>query len=519
MTIVLRRDIGTALTYDQLDDNFVDYKIFRDKFAQTQWTGDNNGKLLYFNNATGKIELKSLSATDLAGGFSTNFASSFATRTTDDLSEGSTNLYYTSARANADFDIRLATRSTTNLAEGSRLYYTNDRVDARIVNAGSNNWNTAYGWGNHATAGYLTDITAQTIGSLSNVDTTGAVNGKILKYNGTNWVVADDASGAASITLSDLSVGPNALASGSGGISYDNTTGVFTYTPPDLSGATFDGQWSSLTGTPTTIAGYGITDAFNGDYNALSNTPDLSNYLTNLNSESINTLSNVDASDAVGGQVLKYNASTGNWEAENDAGMTAVALTDISDVTITLPTTGQVLKYNGASWVNDADSGYTDSDVDTHLNTSSATSSQVLSWNGSDYAWVAQSGGSGTPAGADTQVQFNSSGSFGADADFTYNSTTNTLTVENLVASSIAPPSTLTGTYTISSPTTITLDPTDEIINDAPMKLVSKTVTELSTLVSSTGAMVFCTDESGGSIPAFYDGTNWRRVSDRAIVS
>jgi len=51
------------------------------------------------------------------------------------------------------------------------------------------------------------------------------------------------------------------------------------------------------------------------------------------------------------------------------------------------------------------------------------------------------------------------------------------------------------------------------------MKLVSKTVTDLSTLVSSVGAMVFCTDESGGAIPAFYDGTNWRRVSDRAIVS
>jgi len=226
---------------------------------------------------------------------------------------------------------------------------------------------------------------------------------------------------------------------------------------------------------------------------------------------------------------------------------------------------------------------YTDARVDAHLNQSNPTSGYVLSWNGTDYAWVAQSGGAGitdgdkgditvsssgavwtidndsinadkiandavgiielsatgtpssstylrgdntwatisggTPAGADTQVQFNSSGSFGADADFTYNSTTNTLTVVNLVASSIAPPSTLTGTYSITSPTTITLDPTDEIINDAPMKLVSKTVSQLGSLVSSAGAMVYCTDESGGAIPAFYDGTNWRRVSDRAIVS
>lgn len=31
--------------------------------------------------------------------------------------------------------------------------------------------------------------------------------------------------------------------------------------------------------------------------------------------------------------------------------------------------------------------------------------------------------------------------------------------------------------------------------------------------------MIFVTDESGGSVPAFTDGTNWRRVTDRAIVS
>jgi hypothetical protein len=37
------------------------------------------------------------------------------------------------------------------------------------------------------------------------------------------------------IELTDLSVGAEALASGDGGIAYNNTTGVFTYTPPDLS--------------------------------------------------------------------------------------------------------------------------------------------------------------------------------------------------------------------------------------------------------------------------------------------
>jgi hypothetical protein len=52
--------------------------------------------------------------------------------TTDNLTEGSTNLYYTSTRANTDFDTRLATKSTTDLAEGTNLYYTDSRWDTRL---------------------------------------------------------------------------------------------------------------------------------------------------------------------------------------------------------------------------------------------------------------------------------------------------------------------------------------------------------------------------------------------------
>lgn len=105
------------------------------------------------------------------------------------------------------------------------------------------------------------------------------------------------------------------------------------------------------------------------------------------------------------------------------------------------------------------------------------------------------------------------------NSGITYNATTETLKVTSIEANTIAAPSNLVGTYSITSPTTITLFPTDEIINSAPMKLVSKTVVQLSSLVSSVGSIVFCTNETGGSVPAFYDGTNWRRVTDRVIVS
>lgn len=33
------------------------------------------------------------------------------------------------------------------------------------------------------------------------------------------------------------------------------------------------------------------------------------------------------------------------------------------------------------------------------------------------------------------------------------------------------------------------------------------------------GKLIFVTDETGGAVPAFSDGTNWRRVTDRAVVS
>lgn len=75
------------------------------------------------------------------------------------------------------------------------------------------------------------------------------------------------------------------------------------------------------------------------------------------------------------------------------------------------PTSGYVLSWNGSdyAWVSNA--GYTDSDVNTHLNVSSASSSQILSWNGSDYAWVDDQSGSGGIASvaADTTPQLGGS--------------------------------------------------------------------------------------------------------------
>jgi hypothetical protein len=36
---------------------------------------------------------------------------------------------------------------------------------------------------------------------------------------------------------------------------------------------------------------------------------------------------------------------------------------------------------------------------------------------------------------------------------------------------------------------------------------------------AGVGTMIYVTNETGGAVPAFFDGTNWRRVTDRAIIS
>jgi hypothetical protein len=66
--------------------------------------------------------------------------------------------------------------------------------------------------------------------------------------------------------------------------------------------------------------------------------------------------------------------------------------------------------------------------------------------------------------------------------------------------------------------TRLTLDATAAAFT-VPIKLTSYTVAQLNALADSAGLYAYCTDESGGAVPAFNDGTDWRRVTDREIVT
>lgn len=104
------------------------------------------------------------------------------------------------------------TDTTTNITEGSKLFYTDARARQSIsetvtgidynnstgvftntsgytipLTASTTDWQTAFGWGNHASAGYLTGITGQSIQDLNDVANMTEATGDVLSWNGSTW--------------------------------------------------------------------------------------------------------------------------------------------------------------------------------------------------------------------------------------------------------------------------------------------------------------------------------------------
>ena len=52
----------------------------------------------------------------------------------------------------------------------------------------SSNWDTAFGWGNHASQGYLTQLPVHGLGVHTGVTLTNETAGQLLQYTGTQWV-------------------------------------------------------------------------------------------------------------------------------------------------------------------------------------------------------------------------------------------------------------------------------------------------------------------------------------------
>ena len=267
---------------------------------------------------------------------------------------------------------------------------------SNITTTKISNWDTAFGWGNHSTAGYLiaeTDTLQTVIGrgntstspvyftaklqyanafaasdidsnlattydgffvkntddgnayyshntawkKLLNVDSildnladvdlsVSPTNGQVLKWDsGTSrWKAANDLTGGGGggLSLSDLSV-QSSTASGGGSLVYNNGSGVFTYTPPDLS--------SYITSLGTAI--------LDGDFttNGLMKRSSAGVYTSTTDNSS-----NWDTAFGWG------NHASGGYLTQ----LPVHGLGVHTGVTLTTETAGDLLRYSGTQWEN-----------------------------------------------------------------------------------------------------------------------------------------------------------------------
>ena len=112
----------------------------------------------------------------------------------------------------------------------------------------------------------------------------------------------------------------------------------------------------------------------------------------------VGTVANDGTGDPIRSAMTKANENFTEVYSLIDAIVIPTVPTDLTDLGITDGTDGQVLTTDGSGAFTfttiTAASSFANTDVDTHLNTGTASAGEVLSWTGSDYDWVA-AGGSG----------------------------------------------------------------------------------------------------------------------------
>lgn len=155
---------------------------------------------------------------------------------------------------------------------------------------------------------YLTDITNESINDLSDVEASAPTDEFVLAWNATQsyWEPTDLGSISTDAPVDSVF----------------GRTGTVTASADDYS--------ASQVTNDSTVSGTYVDDALN-NLDGHDNTYHSETYLTDITTEVIGDLSNVDTSGVSDGQVLQYNSTTTNWEAQ------------------------------------DAPAEYTDSDVDAHL--------------------------------------------------------------------------------------------------------------------------------------------------------
>jgi trimeric autotransporter adhesin len=96
-----------------------------------------------------------------------------------------------------------------------------------------------------------------------------------------------------------------------------------------------------------------------------------------------------------------WEIGTGTYTASGTTLSRTVSESSNADAALNL--TGSAVVYVSAA-AEDIPAAYTNSDVDTHLNTGTAASGEVLSWTGTDYDWISAGGGAALELYAENPV-------------------------------------------------------------------------------------------------------------------
>jgi len=274
---------------------------------------------------------------------------------------------------------------------------------------------------------------------LSDVNTSGAANNAVLKFDGTNWVVGTDNTGSSYTEGAGIDINGTEIAAENDNSIWNASKiqgrDVTTSTPSNGSILKWNGsQWGLANDDMNTYsAGSGLS--LNGStFSANSSTP-----MWNASSIQGNSVTGVSPSN---GEILKWNGST--WALSTDDNTSYSSGTGISiasgtisansgtalwnanqiqgrTVNTSAPSSGDVLKWNGSDWSPAADNGqqysagtgisissgtisassssalWNASQIQgRNVSSTAPTSGQVLKWNGSNWAPANDSSGGGS---------------------------------------------------------------------------------------------------------------------------
>ena len=288
-------------------------------------TGDVTGNVTgnVTGDLTGDVKHGGSIVLDASSGALTGTVSSISNHDTDNLSEGSSNLYFTNARADGRADGRIAAANigdlnnvtTTSLANGDVLEYNgsvfaNTNLEEKVEDI----INGALVGGTNITVTYDDANGTLTIDNDNTADITGVSAGDGLSGGGTSG----DVSLAVNVDDSSIETNSDTLRVKAGGITNAMLAGSIANGKLSNSSITINGTAVSLGGTRTLDTG-DLTEDGNLFYTD-------ARVLSKINNTSISALSDVGSvSSASSGQILVFDSNGDLQVANNSTGTDSIS--------------------------------------------------------------------------------------------------------------------------------------------------------------------------------------------------